>query len=120
MRGLTIIVAEAAPSRFRVALNLAAAQAALSGQARLFLDGRAVALLRVPLAAPDDDGYAAAGLPTIAELFEEALGLGVGIVACQSGLALTGTDAAALDPRIELGGVIGVLQQLGDGRLVMA
>ncbi|WP_156678381.1 DsrE family protein [Sphingomonas profundi] len=119
MRGLTIIVADAAPERFRTALSIAAAQAALGGGARLFLQGAAVALLRGG-EVPGDAAHAAAGLPALALLLEEALALGVTLVACQSGLHLAGLDAASLDPRIEQGGLVSLLQGLGDDRLLCA
>ncbi len=117
MRGLTIILAEAAPERFRTALSIAAAHAALGGGARLFLQAEAVALL-APMAAPGDAAHAAVGLPTLATLLDESLGLGVAIVACQSGLHLTGVAADALDPRVQFGGLVSVMQDLGDDRLL--
>ena len=120
MRGLTVIVAEASRPRFRTALTLAAAQAALGGKARIFLDGGAVALLYPPVHDASDAAYGVAGMPMLADLLDEALGMGVTISACQSGLALTGTDAATLDPRIGFGGMIGLLQAFGEDRLVLA
>ncbi len=118
MRGLTIVVAAAEPIRFRTALELAAATAALGGHARLFLQGGAVALLRPPIVDAGDAAHAASGLPTLAALLEEALGLGVEIVACQSGLQLTAIDAGALDGRIGFGGLVSLLGELGEDRLV--
>lgn len=117
MTGLTIIVAENAPERFRAALSIAAAQAALGGAARVFLQGEAVALLAGD-AAPGDAAHAAAGLPTLSVLLGEAMGLGVAVIACQSGLHLAGLDAAALDPRIATGGLVSLIQTLAEDRLV--
>jgi predicted peroxiredoxin len=119
VRGLTVVLVEASSERFRAALTLAAAQAALGGSARLFCQGEAVALLRPPIRAAADERHEEAGLPALAGLFEEALGLGVELIACQSGFALTGTDAEALDPRIEAGGPVSVMQTLGDDRLLL-
>jgi predicted peroxiredoxin len=118
MRGLTIVVADQSSERLRAALTLAAAQSALGGRARVFCQGEAVAALRPPIAGERDEAHEQAGLPALAELFEEALALGVELIACQSGLALTGIDAATLDPRVGAGGPVGVLQSLGDDRLV--
>ncbi|TVV74081.1 peroxiredoxin [Sphingomonas solaris] len=118
MKGLTIIAADLSSERFRCALSLAAAQAALGGRARLFCQGEAVALLRPPVQGIEDDAHEDAGLPTLDLLFEEALGLGVTIIACQSGMALTNTDARTLDARITFGGMVSVLQALGDDRLL--
>lgn len=110
MRGLKLVILTPDAERFRGALTVAAAHAALGGDAALFLQLDAVALLRPPLAAPQDAAHGAAGLPTLAALLDEALALGVVVTACQSGLALTGLDAAALDPRIHTGGAVGFLQ----------
>jgi predicted peroxiredoxin len=119
LRGLTILVAEPSPARFRTALTLAAAQAALGAKARLFVDGAAVVLLRPPVRDDADPDFVAAGMPALADLLGEALVIGVEVSACQSGLALTGTNAAVLDPRIDFGGMIGLLQTLDDDRLVV-
>jgi len=118
MRGLTIIIAGQDPARLRSALGMAAAQAALGGAARLFLDGKAAGLLRAPIAAPDDVEHQAAGLPTIGELVDTCLALGARIILCQTGLALAGLAAASLDPRLETGGMTGLLAALGEDRLV--
>ncbi|WP_223799669.1 peroxiredoxin [Sphingomonas nostoxanthinifaciens] len=106
MRGLTIIVAGDDPQRFGTALAMAAAHAALGGSTNLFADGAAVVLL----AGLTEDRRA---------LIDTALELGVRILACQTGLADTGLAFAALDPRIEAGGLVGVLAAIGDDRLVV-
>ena len=117
MRGLTFVVIR--PGSLRAGLELAAANAALGGRARVFCQGEAVAAL-APLRDPHDADYAVCGLPTLTELFKEALGLGVEVIACQSGLTLIGIDADTLDTRIVFGGSVSVLQTLGDDRLVLA
>lgn len=103
VNGLTIIVASPDPVRFRSALTLAAAHAALGGRTRMLLDGDAVALATTP-----DD------------LLESCFELGVSIILCQSGLAATGFGAATLDPRYAYGGMVGLLADLGADRLIMA
>jgi len=117
MRGLTVVVTR--PEGLRSALEMAAAQAALNGRARLFAQGPAVAGLALPMHAPHDEDYVAAGLPTLHALFEEALGLGVETIACQSGMQLMGVHMLLLDPRIEVGGLVSLLQTLGEDRLLM-
>lgn len=119
MRGLTIVVADLSSERFRAALTLAAAQAALGGKARVFCQGEAVAVLRPPVQGMEDDAHEDAGLPVLAELFEEALALGVELIACQSGLTLTNSNAGTFDPRIGFAGPVAVLQTLGDDRLLV-
>ena len=120
MRGLTLIVAGADPARFHAALSVAAASAAAGAPARLYLHGDAVALLTPPPISTDDGRYEAAGLPTLAQMLEEAFGLGVALICCQSGLALAGLAADTIDARIEVGGLVGLFATLGDDRLVMA
>jgi predicted peroxiredoxin len=116
MRGLTILVATADPARYHAALSLAAAQAALGGRARLYLHGEAVALLGETT---EDPRYAGAGMPGLAELRTEAAALGVGFLACQSGFTLTGLSPADASPDVEAGGLIGLLRELGNDRLVV-
>ena len=121
MRSLTIIVAAPDPERLRGALTLAAAQAALGGRARLFLQLDAVALLRAPIAAPRDAGHKAAGLPSLEELLAEALSLGVALSACQSGMSLAGLSLADLPLGTEVTGPIALLQaQTEADRLIFA
>jgi predicted peroxiredoxin len=115
VRGLTVVATR--PEALRAGLELVAANAALGGRARLFAQGEAVAALALPLRAPHDEDYRAAGLPTLAELFGEAWALGVEISACQSGLALLGLTADMLDERVTYGGPVSVLQSIEDDRL---
>ena len=103
MIGLGIIVADIDPVRFRTALTLAAAQAALGGRARILLDSGAVALARV-----------------VDDLFESCFELGVEVMLCQTGLADAALEASALDRRFSYGGMVGWLADLGTDRLVIA
>lgn len=114
MRGLRIVLSTPDAERFRGVLTLAAAHAALGGSAAILFQADAVALLAPPIAAPRDAAHCAAGLPDLAALMEEALAAGVVLVACQSGLALCGLSAEALDPRVAVGGPMSFLQQTGD------
>lgn len=103
MTGIGIIVAAADPVRFRTALTLAAAQAALGGRARILLDSGAV-------------GLAADTNP----LLESCFDFGVELMLCQTGLAETGLDASTLDSRFSYGGMVSWLADLGSDRLVIA
>ncbi|WP_116091702.1 peroxiredoxin [Sphingomonas crusticola] len=103
MTGLAIIVATPDPVRFRTALTLAAAHAALGGRTRLLLDGEAVRLA------------ATSG----AELLDSCFDLGATVTLCQGGLAAAGLDATALDARFDYGGMVGLLADLGQDRLVV-
>ena len=119
MRGLTIVVADISSERFRSVLNLALATAALGGQARIFLDGETVSILREPVAGWEDESYAEAGLPTLPALVAEALAAGVRLILCQSGMAMTGTEPRDYDARVEFGGMVSLLAELGEDRLVV-
>ncbi len=102
MRGLTILVAGADGVRFRAALELAAAQAALGGRARIHLLQQAVGLL------------AAGG--ELQLLRAEAIALGVEISACQTGLSAN--PDCPLPDGVEADGMIGLLSRLDDDRLL--
>lgn len=114
MRGLNIVLTVPEAERLRGALVLASAQAARGGTASIFLQLDAVALLRAPLVAPRDDAHQAAGLPRLAALVDDAMALGVAIIACQSGLALAGMTAADLPKGVECGGPVGFLSGCGE------
>lgn len=118
MRGLTIIVISADASLFNAALSIATAHAANGALARIYLHADAVALAAPPYACPEDARHAAAGLPALAQLMEEARALGVEIIVCQTGLALTGLSAEALAPGMEVGGLVSLMSTLGNDRLV--
>jgi len=119
MRGVTIVVAGADPARLHAALSVAAAWAALDRRARIFLQADAVGLLRAP-STPDDERNSQAGMPTLRELLEESLALGVTVVACQSGLALAGMSVEDLPAGIETGGLVEMLSKHRDDQLLMA
>lgn len=112
MPRLNIVVLTDDAERFRGALTLALAQAALGSAARFFLQLDAVRLLTPSIRAPCDSDHVAHGLPRLTLLIDEALEAGVAIIACQSGLALAGLEAGALDARIEAGGPLSFLQGL--------
>jgi hypothetical protein len=103
MTGLGIIIADVDPVRFRTALTLAAAQAALGGRTRILLDSGAVML--------------AVGAN---DLLESCFDLGAEVMLCQTGLAEAGLDASGLDPRFCYGGMVGWLADLGADRLLVA
>lgn len=107
--------------RLRGALVLALSGRALGQRARMFLQLDAVRLLNPDMpSAPRDADHIAVGLPTLARLIDEALGDGVEIIACQSGLALARLAADTLDPRIETAGPLAFLADVSeDDRLLL-
>jgi predicted peroxiredoxin len=112
VKRLAIVIADHNPERLRTALVMTAGHVALGGEACLFLQGTGVAMLRAPIHDPDADRQSTAGLPTLAELFEEASGLGIRFSGCQSSLALLDLRAADFDPRIDWTGMIGFLSTI--------
>ncbi|HWJ70031.1 MAG TPA: peroxiredoxin [Sphingobium sp.] len=106
---LAMIVAGADAARLHAALTLCRCEIALGGTAALFLQGAAVALLRPPIAAPQDPAWRAAGEPTLAALVAEALADGVAISLCQSGLALAGLTADDLCAGLHMTGPLAFL-----------
>lgn len=117
MRGLTIVVVSADRERFRAALTLACANAALGGSTTVYAHERAVSLL-VPADDPGDAELADAGLPGRRALISTAIESGVRLVACQTGLSLAGVTATDLAEGTETDGLVALLSQIGDDRLV--
>lgn len=117
MRGLTILAATADVERFRAALSLACAHAALGGRVRLYCHEAAVALL-VTGADPGDAELTGKGLANRRQLLAEAVESGVALIACQTGLAAAGIAFDALAPGAEPGGLVSLLAGLGEDRLV--
>lgn len=109
---LLLLVTTADAERLRGALTIACAEMALGGTVRLFLQLDAVGLIAPPVVGPHDQTHAATGLPRLAALFDDALALGVEVLACQSGLPLAGITADDLDPRVVMSGPLDVLSRL--------
>lgn len=118
MNGVTILLTRDDPASLRAALTIASAAAALGQRARIYLHEAAVAMLCRPIMHEADEMYRAKGLPDLAGVLEVALSMEVRIMACQTGLALGDHDAEALDPRVETGGLIGLMASLGDDRFI--
>jgi len=118
MRGLTILVVTADAERLHAAFTFAAAAAAGGASARVHLHETAVRLLAGPLTAANDEARGRAGLPTLAQIFDEAGALGVRISVCQSGLALAGLTLEGIDPRIEASGPLGLFGSLGTDQFI--
>lgn len=120
MRPLKIILLTPDRERFRGALTLAAAQAALGAAVVIFCQLEAAILLRPPFTAPGDAAHQAKGLPTLDDLMSDAAGLGVRFIACQSGMELCGMEFGDLAPHSSTGGPVSFLQSVGDvDRLVV-
>jgi len=117
MQGLTIIVASDDEARFHSALSVGAANCALGKRTRIFLQGEAAALLSTREVAGRTPP---SGMPSLFELIEEAMAVGVEIIVCQSGLALAGMSAQRLPAGITTGGLMELLANRGDDQLLMA
>lgn len=118
MRGLTVIVTSGDADRLYSALLIASGVAAQGGAARVFCDGPAVPLLIPLTTAPLDAKRALHGQPRLSELRIEARDLGVRLIACQAGMALAGLEIEALGDGVEAGGLVGLMGDIGDDRLV--
>jgi len=118
-RGLALVLPEASHARLHTALTLACAAAALGRPVRLFFHGESVAALQPGRHWHGDEIYGAAGLPSVAELIENALGLGARVMACQTGLQLCGLSAGSLAEGVETGGMIAFLADARDDDVMM-
>ncbi len=119
MAGLAIIISSVDPDRFRAALTLALAQAALGGRVEVYFHEYSVLLLHNAAHDDDDSGdLAGAGLPDRLQLLAMAQGAGITLTACQTGLALTNIPIEALVEGARAGGMVGLLAGLGSDRLI--
>jgi predicted peroxiredoxin len=114
MQGLSIVVAARDPGRLRSALEVAAANAALGKPTRLFFQAQAVSLLK-------ETGLGEVDLetPSLGEMLEETIALGVKVSACQTGLGLAGFAASSLPDGVETEGLLSFLAGRGDDQLLM-
>jgi predicted peroxiredoxin len=119
-RGLAVIFAEANHARLHGGLSLALAAAALGRPVRLFFQGEAVCALQVGRQWAGDKSYRSGGLATLADLLEQARGLGLPLMACESGLHLCGLSAPGLVDGIETGGMVAFLADARSDELLMA
>jgi predicted peroxiredoxin len=109
MPGVSIIVASNDGGRFYAALETAITASALGRSARVFLQGEAAELLRVPVSFAGDGAREAAGQPGLAGLLAEAAAMDVDLFVCQSGMLLVGMTASELVPQVRAGGLVGFL-----------
>ena len=116
---LTILLIADDAERGRAALSVALAQAALGGAVRIYAHERAVRLFTAG-DRPDDDAaaLAAAGLPDRLALLEMARENGIKLIACQTGIAITGASMEALAPGVEAGGLVSLLADQGPGNML--
>lgn len=119
MTGLTVIVTTPDPVRFRAGLTLSIACAALGGRVRLYCHEASVVLLAHG-SRDDDDSAAlsAAGLLDRLALIAMAQASGVTLIVCQTGMAMMGLAMDGLATGVEAGGMMGLLADLGNDRLV--
>jgi len=122
VKGLTIIWeggAADAHARHRLVFEMALVQCALGGALTLFVTGSAVMALRQASIKRDQFIPKLVGLSQLHVLLDELLTAGGRVVVCQSYMAGRGLSMEKLDPRIEAGGLVSVMQGLGEDRLVV-
>jgi predicted peroxiredoxin len=118
--GLAIVFAEANHARIHGGLSLACAAAALGRPVRLFFQGEAVCALQVGRHWTGDRAYAASGLATLEAMLKQAFGLGIAVMACESGLHLCGLAPTNVIGGVETGGMVGFLADAREDELVIA
>ena len=107
MRPLRIVVVEDAPARVHGAITLALAAAALGRDVGLFFQGEAVRALEAGGGSYPETPVA--GVATVAELMTQCGEMDVRLIACETGMHMSGLRASALLPGVETGGLIGFL-----------
>jgi predicted peroxiredoxin len=118
-QGLALVFAEANHARLHGGLSLALAAAALGRPVRLFFQGEAVCALQVERHWAGDKPYKASGLPQIPELLDQVAGLGLPMMACESGIHLCGLSAPNLLAGVETGGMVTFLADARNDALLI-
>lgn len=118
--GLAIIFAEANHARLHGGLSLALAAAAFGRPTRLFFQGESVCALQRGRNWAGDKAYQASGLPSLAELLVQAAEIGIGMMACESGLHLCGMNRTSLVEGTETGGLVAFLADARNDSLLFA
>ena len=117
-QSLALIFAEANHARLHGGLSLALAAAALGRHVRLFFQGEAVCALQVGRHWAGDKSYKAGGLPLLSDLLDQVIGLGLPIMACESGIHLCGLSAPGLISGVETGGLVAFLADAREDELL--
>jgi predicted peroxiredoxin len=118
LSALTLILVEARDERVWSCFSLAATAAAQGRAVTLFLSGHAAEIGLQTYHAAGDSKRAAYCVPTVAELFESCLELGVRIMACQTGLHLIEHSAEDLHMAVEAGGMMAALAARPDAQII--
>jgi len=121
MTGLTIIWQQfgdhSAPNR--LVFELALVQLALGGRVTVFVTGQAVAHLKQAASKRDQLIPKLVNVPQMHTLLDEVLDGGARVIVCQTAAASQKMAMDTLDPRIEAGGLVSLMQGVGDDRLVV-
>lgn len=121
VKGLTLIWEQfnehVAPNR--LVFEMALVQLALGGVVTVFVTGHAIAHLKQAATKRDQIIPKLVKVPQIHSLIDELLEGGGRIIVCQSAAAAHRLAMDTLDPRIQAGGLVSVMQGLGEDRLVV-
>ncbi len=119
---LGILLISGGHERAHYAFVMATGAAAIGRAVTLFATNQGCRALARDWSAMSDAGrdesVRARGVAGLEELREAAIELGVRLLACDSGLAMAGLDAAALLPGVEVTGVPTFLGAIGAGAVV--
>lgn len=125
VKGLTIIWegrcvrGEASASVSHLPVHMGLVQLALGGRLTVFVTGPAIRHLWSASISGNARGWLSFPREKWQHSLEEMLDGGARIIACQRAMAAQGYSMERLDPRIEAGGLVSLMQGLGDDRLVV-
>lgn len=124
VKGLTIIW-QGSPSSSdqtcpnRLPFEMALVQLALGGAVTIFVTGPAVAHLYRASKRRDEVIPKLVKIPQLHTMLDEFLAGGGRMIVCQTSASGRKVAMDKLDPRIQAGGLVSVMQGLGDDRLVV-
>ena len=118
MKGLTLLVHTDDIARFRAGLAVALAYAALGGSARIYCHEASVTLLARTIRDADRAMPPVPTAPDRLALIAMAREAAIPLIACQTGLAVSGLALADLADGVEAGGLVSLMAAAGEDRLL--
>lgn len=117
---LFILLAGDDRNRAHVAFSLGLAALALGREVTVFAGGKSVRLFgKLRAKCYPEECPEAPGVLCLDKLIEESISLGAKLIACETGLVQTNLNEADLIEDVKIGGLVGLLAQLGENHLMV-
>ncbi|QCE32306.1 hypothetical protein FAI41_01175 [Acetobacteraceae bacterium] len=117
---LFILLASDDHNRAHVAFSLSLAALALGREVTLFAGGKSVRLLgKLRADCESECCPEGSGVLCLDKLIEESVGLGARLIACETGLFQTNLKETDLIEGVQVGGMVGLLAEVGSENMMV-